>query len=36
MGFLPVGKSTQELIDRQTASAKKWEPIIKASGFTAD
>jgi tripartite-type tricarboxylate transporter receptor subunit TctC len=36
MGFLPVGKSTQELIDRQAASAKKWEPIIKASGFTAD
>jgi tripartite-type tricarboxylate transporter receptor subunit TctC len=36
MGFLPVGKSTQELIDRQNASAKKWEPIIKASGFTAD
>ena len=36
MGFLPVGKSTQELIDRQAVSAKKWEPIIKASGFTAD
>jgi hypothetical protein len=36
MGFLPVGKSTQELIDRQNASARKWEPIIKASGFTAD
>lgn len=36
MGFLPVGKSQQELIDRQNASAKKWEPIIKASGFTAD
>ena len=36
MGFLPVGKSPQELIDRQNASAKKWEPIIKASGFTAD
>lgn len=36
MGFLPVGKSTQELIERQAASAKKWEPIIKASGFTAD
>ena len=36
MGFMPVGKSTQELIDRQNASAKKWEPVIKASGFTAD
>jgi tripartite-type tricarboxylate transporter receptor subunit TctC len=36
MGFLPVGKSTQELIDRQNAAAKLWEPVIKASGFTAD
>ena len=36
MGFLPVGKSPQELVDRQTTAAKKWEPIIKASGFTAD
>lgn len=36
MGYLPVGKSTQELVDRQNASAKKWEPVIKASGFTAD
>ncbi len=36
MGFMPVGKPTQELIDRQNASIKKWEPVIKASGFTAD
>jgi tripartite-type tricarboxylate transporter receptor subunit TctC len=36
MGFIPVGKSTQELIERQNASARKWEPVIKASGFTAD
>ena len=36
MGYLPVGKSTQELVDRQNAAAKKWEPVIKASGFTAD
>ena len=36
MGYLPVGKSTQELVDRQNASIKKWEPVIKASGFTAD
>jgi len=36
MGYMPVGKSTQELIDRQIASARKWEPLVKASGFTAD
>jgi len=36
MGFIPVGKSTQELIDRQNDAAKRWEPVIKASGFVAD
>ncbi len=36
MGYSPVGKSTQELIERQNASIRKWEPVIKASGFTAD
>lgn len=36
MGYSPVGKSTQELVDRQNASIRKWEPVIKASGFTAD
>ena len=36
MGYFPVGKSAQELIDRQNTSAKRWEPVIKASGFTAD
>ena len=36
MGFIPVGKPTQELIDRQNESIKRWEPLIKASGFTAD
>ena len=36
MGYLPVGKSTQELVDRQSLGAKKWEPVIKASGFVAD
>ena len=36
MGFFPVGKSAQELVDRQNAAAQKWEPIIKASGFAAD
>lgn len=36
MGYIPVGKAPQELIDRQNAAIKKWEPVIKASGFTAD
>ena len=36
MGYFPVGKSTQELIERQNAAIRKWEPVIKASGFTAD
>lgn len=36
MGYMPVGKSAQELVDRQNAAIKKWEPVIKASGFTAD
>jgi len=36
MGFLPVGKSAQELVERQNAAIAKWQPIIKASGFTAD
>jgi tripartite-type tricarboxylate transporter receptor subunit TctC len=36
MGYAPVGKTVQELIDRQNASIRKWEPVIKASGFTAD
>ena len=36
MGFAPVGKSVQELVNRQNASMKRWEPVIKASGFTAD
>ena len=36
MGYFPVGKPTQELIDRQVASVKRWEPVIKASGFVAD
>lgn len=36
MGFLPVGKSVDELVERQNQSARKWEPVIKASGFTAD
>lgn len=36
LGFLPVGGSIEELVSRQTAAAKRWEPVIKASGFTAD
>lgn len=36
MGYAPVGKSAQELVERQNAAIRKWEPVIKASGFTAD
>ena len=36
MGFLPVGKPVEELVARNAAAAKRWEPVIKASGFTAD
>jgi tripartite-type tricarboxylate transporter receptor subunit TctC len=36
MGFMPVGQGTDELIERQNQSARKWEPVIKASGFLAD
>mgnify|MGYP000064127068 CR=1 FL=1 len=36
MGFLPVGKPVEELVARNAASVKRWEPVIKASGFTAD
>lgn len=36
MGFLPVGKPTAELVARNEAAARKWEPVIKASGFKAD
>lgn len=36
MGFHPVGKPPQELADRASQAAKRWEPVIKASGFTAD
>ena len=36
MGFSPVGKSPEELAARGAQSAKRWEPVIKASGFTAD
>lgn len=36
MGFLPVGKSPEELAARNAASARRWEPVIRASGFTAD
>lgn len=36
MGFLPVGKSVEELVERQKRSYAKWEPVVKASGFTAD
>jgi len=36
MGYLAVGKSSQELAERQAASAKRWEPVIKASGYVAE
>jgi len=36
MGYQPVGKGGQELADRQTAAAKRWEPVIKASGYVAE
>jgi len=36
MGFIPVGKSTDELLARTAASQALWGPIVKKSGFTAD
>jgi tripartite-type tricarboxylate transporter receptor subunit TctC len=36
MGYLPVGSGPDELAQRSAASAKRWEPVIKASGFVAD
>jgi len=36
MGFHPVGQSPEELAARSANAAKRWEPVIKASGFTAD
>lgn len=36
MGFHPVGQSPQELAVRSANNASRWEPVIKASGFTAD
>ena len=36
MGFLPVGKSPEELAERSAQAARRWEPVIKASGFVAD
>ena len=36
MGFLPVGKSPEELVERSAQAARRWEPVIKASGFVAD
>lgn len=36
MGFLPVGASPEELAQRGAAAAKRWEPVIRASGFVAD
>lgn len=36
MGFLAVGQDPSELAARGAAAAKRWEPVIKASGFVAD
>lgn len=36
MGFHPVGQSPEELAARGANAAKRWEPVIKASGFSAD
>lgn len=36
MGFHTVGQSPEELAQRGANAAKRWEPVIKASGFTAD
>ncbi len=36
MGMLPVGKGPQELAARSEASAKRWEPVIRSSGFQVD
>ncbi|MBV5294635.1 MAG: Bug family tripartite tricarboxylate transporter substrate binding protein [Curvibacter lanceolatus] len=36
LGALPVGKSADELNQRGHEAAKRWGPVIKASGFTAD
>lgn len=36
MGYQPVGKGPDELQARNEAAARKWEPVIKASGFKAD
>ncbi|MFM2121537.1 MAG: hypothetical protein RL722_3005, partial [Pseudomonadota bacterium] len=36
MGFMPVGAAPEELAQRGAAAARRWEPVIKASGFVAD
>jgi tripartite-type tricarboxylate transporter receptor subunit TctC len=36
MGYQGVGKGPEELAERQNAAAKRWEPVIKASGYTAE
>ncbi len=33
MGYMPVGKGPEELAARQASSVKRWEPVIKASGY---
>ena len=36
MGFIPVGKSPEELVARTAGSTRLWEQAVKASGFVAE
>lgn len=36
MGFIPVGKSPDELASRAASSARLWEKAVKAAGFVAE
>lgn len=36
MGFIPVGKSPEELADRATSSARIWQKAVKAAGFVPE
>lgn len=36
MGFIPVGKSPEELVARTASSTRLWEQAVKASGFVAE
>ena len=36
MGFIPAAAPAEELAQRGAAAARRWEPVIRASGFVAD